>query len=80
MEYRVVHRLVMIPDEQFVPITVCTRGHDLKFHQIYARTNYYKYTFFPSIIPLWNSLPDNVASAKNLDDFKEKLAEVHLPS
>ena len=80
MSYRIVHGLVMIPDEQFIPTSVCTRGHNLKFHQIFARTNYYMYTFFPSVIPLWNSLPDNVASARNLEDFKEKLAEVHLSS
>ena len=78
MGYRVIHQLVMIPNNQLVPTTVCTRGHSRKFQQLPARTNYYKHTFFPSMIPLWNSLPETVASAGSLEDFKAKLADVHL--
>ena len=78
MGYRVVHRLVKISDAQLIPTTVCTRGHKQKFKQLPARTNYYKHTFFPSVIPLWNALPDTVASASSLDEFKAKLADVQL--
>ena len=78
MGYRIVHRLVMIPDNQLIPSTVGTRGHDRKYQQLPARTNYYKHTFFPSMIPLWNSLPDTVVSASSLEDFKAKLADVRL--
>ena len=78
MGYRIIHRLVMIPDTQLIPATVCTRGNSRKYKQLPTRTNYYKHTFFPSVIPLWNSLPETVASASSLEDFKVKLADVHL--
>ena len=78
MGYRIVHGLVMIPANQLVPALDITRGHDRKYQQISARTNYYKGTFFPSFIPLWNSLPQSVASATTLEGFKKKLADVQL--
>ena len=78
MGYRIVNHLVQIPDNQLVPTTVETRGHSKKFHQLSTRTNYYKATFFPAMIPLWNSLPETVASASSLEDFKVKLEGVHL--
>lgn len=78
MGYRIVHGLVRIPDNQLIPTVVNTRGHKEKFLRIPAKTNYYKYSFFPSLVPLWNSLPPTAVSADDLDEFKEKLAEVHL--
>ena len=78
MGYRVVHRLVKISDAQLIPSTAHTRGHNQKFRQLPARTNYYKHTFFPSVVPLWNALPDHVVSATTLDAFKERLADVQL--
>ena len=78
MTYRIVHKLVKIPSDQFVPTASSTRGHDMRFHRIYNKTNYYKYSFFPSVIKLWNALPSSVVSASTLEDFKEKLADVHL--
>jgi hypothetical protein len=78
MGYRIVHGLVMIPADQLIPTTVNTRGHAMKFHRIPAKRNYYINTFFPSIVPLWNSLPPSVASANTLDNVKVKLADVHF--
>jgi hypothetical protein len=78
MAYRIIHGLVMIPNQQFIPTTVDTRGHNMKYRQISARTNYYHHTFFPSVIPMWNALPETVASAKTLDEFKTKLADVSV--
>ncbi len=78
MGYRIIHGLVKIPDNQLVPSSAPTRGHNWKLRQISVRTNYYKSTFFPSLIPLWNSLPSTVASAAELEDFKIKLADVYL--
>ena len=33
---------------------------------------------FSSLIPLWNRLPETVASATSLEDFRSKLAEIHI--
>ena len=43
MAYRIVHKLVKIPSNQFVPTASTTRGDDMRFHRIYNKTNYYKY-------------------------------------
>jgi hypothetical protein len=80
MGYRTIHKLVSIPDTQLIPITVNTRGHPMKFRQIAARTNYYQGSFFPSFIPLWNSLPEKVMSAASIEDFKIELRDVRLKS
>ena len=78
MGYRIIHELVKIPSKQFIPTTVNTRGHTGRFQQISARTNYYKHTFFPSFIPIWNALPPTVASAPSLEIFKKRLAGVKM--
>ena len=52
----------------------------IKFHQIYAGTNYYKFSFFPMLVPLWNALPSKVVLAADLEDFKESLSQVHVKS
>jgi hypothetical protein len=36
-----------------------------------TRTNYYKYSFFPHAVVLWNSLPYTVVNAGSLDQFKQ---------
>jgi hypothetical protein len=76
--YRIIHGLVMIPVIQLIPTPVNTRGNSNKFRQLAARTNYYKHTFFPTTIPFWNALPETVASASTLEDFKLKLADVSI--
>ena len=80
MGYRIVHGLVMISDEQLVPVNINTRGHSQKFQGITCRTNYYKFTFFPALIPLWNFLPETIVTATDIDDFRTKLSEVTLPT
>jgi len=37
--------------------------------QLMTRTNLYKFSFFPSVIKLWNSLPPYVANSTFLDNF-----------
>ena len=80
MCYKIVHSLVAITSVQFTPTIVSTRGNQTKFIQIQARTNYYKFSFFPAVIPVWNSLPAEVATAESLDQFKLKLSAVQLPA
>ena len=77
MEFKTIHHLVA-PDIQFIPAIVCTRSNQLKLVQIPARTNYYTYSFFQAVIPLWNSLPSEVASIDPLGEFKQKLFTIQL--
>ena len=78
MMYRIIHNLVMIPADQLIYSTVNTRGHDMKLQTISVKRNYYKFSFFPFTIPLWNSISSDLASATTLDIFKKKLSDVQL--
>ena len=78
MGYRIVNSLVCISDKQLVPAAEKTRGHSLKFRQIGTRTNYHKHSFFPSLIPLWNSLPESLATANSIATFRSGLQNIQL--
>ena len=78
MMYRIIHNLVMIPADQLIYSTVNTRGHDMKLQTISVKRNYYKFSFFPFAIPLWNSINSDLASATTLDIFKKKISDVQL--
>ena len=80
MGYKIVNNLVAVPSTQLKPNTRGTRGNGKKFHQIYAGTNYYKFSFFPMLVPLWNTLPSNVVLAVDLEGFKDALTKVHVKS
>ena len=42
---------------------------DVSFTQLQTRTDSYKFSFFPSTIKLWNSLPLSVINSPNLNQF-----------
>lgn len=50
-----------------------TRGHSLKLYKRSFRLDIRRHSFSQRVINQWNSLPENVVSAKNLNQFKSKL-------
>ena len=46
---KIVNNLVAVPSTQLKPNTTGTRDNRKKFHQIYAGTNYYKFSFFSDV-------------------------------
>lgn len=78
MFYKIVHGLVAVPMPQYVlPTTRLTRHmHPLSFRQIQTPCNYYKCSFYPATIVLWNSLPANVAQAPTLDQFRQGVTKL----
>ena len=68
MMYKILHNIVTVPFDQYrAPITIFTRGHSQRFHEVAAHMNAYLCSFFPSAIKLWNSLAESVIQArKNL--------------
>ena len=52
--------------------------NSLQLSPLYARTDHFKYSFFPSSIEAWNSLHFDVASKNSLLSFKRALHNVLL--
>ena len=73
MGYKVVNRLVAIPPTQLTPAKDSIRSNGMAFIQISTSTNYYKYSFFPALVKIWNSLPADLVSAKDLDRLPKKI-------
>ena len=71
--YKIVNGLVLCPTSYFV----FHRG-GIYINPIHARTDYYKYSFFPDTIYHWNTLPVQVIQAPSLDAFKGRLLKEHL--
>ena len=72
--FQIIQGQIAIPSTQLVPSTISTRGNSKKFKQLPTRTNYYKYSFFPTVIALWNSLPDEIAMASDKEHFTQALS------
>ena len=79
--YKIIYCYVAVPLPSYIiPLTRISRtSHPLACRQIYARTEYYKYSFYPLIVVQWNSLPAPIATLTNLDSFKQAVSQVcHL--
>ena len=78
MIYKISNNLIDIPAAKYLsPGSSRTRSsHDIKFLPISTSTSYYRHSFFPGIIPTWNSLPAAVAESPDLVSFKQGLANL----
>ena len=78
MFYKITNDLVDIPADQYlIPSKTNTRScHSKKFRQPTTSTSYYKNSFFPRTIAVWNNLPANVAEASDLVSFKQGLLSI----
>jgi len=54
-------------------ITTTTRGHNLKLVNLRCHYDLRKYAFAVKVVNIWNSLPDSVISANNINKFKNRL-------
>jgi len=52
-----------------------TRGHNLKLVNSRCHYNLRKYSFAVRVVNIWNSLPDSVISANNVNTFKNRLGK-----
>jgi len=50
-----------------------TRGHNLKLVNSRCHYDLRKYSFAVRVVNIWNSLPDSVNSANNVNTFKNRL-------
>ena len=73
--YKIIHNCVSLSlPNDIQPSSRATRGNYLKFVQLQPRIDVYKYSFYPNVIQLWNSLPNHVVSSESFDTFKMTLA------
>ena len=70
MVYKIVHGLVAIPVGHFIRL----QRDGVHLQPIYAKTNYYLYSFFPRTITDWNKLPQDTLSAVSVASFKRRVA------
>ena len=75
--YKIVHGLVAIPLPTYViPLNRYSRtSYSLAFRQLYVRTDYYKYSFFPLAVVQWNNLSAGTATLTNIDSFKVAISQ-----
>ena len=71
MLYKIQHQLVAIPAATYlVPSIRSTRGHGicyLHWLQPHTRILVYKYSYFPTAIRFWNTLPATVVGSLTLE-------------
>ena len=73
MFYKIINDIVDvdIDDNILVPVTChYTRGHLM---QPYTRVDAYKYSYMPSSIKLWNTLPGDVTKQNSVENFQANL-------
>ena len=78
MIYKIINGLVSIPANKYlIPVNTVTRKqHSLYYLIPHSRCNYHLYSFLPSTIRLWNSLPQHV-NKNSLDSFKSNIQTLH---
>ena len=76
MLYKITTDLVDIPAaNHLIPVQSNTRSsHSRNYQQPSASTSYFKNSFFPRTIAVWNKLPAAVAEAPDLVSFKQGLS------
>lgn len=73
--YKILTGKDRIDSEKLLPMsnTSSTRGHRMKLMKRHSRLNIRKYSFGMRVVNRWNSLPDWVVEAKDLNVFKTNL-------
>ena len=74
MLYKITNNLIAADPKLYLSPqhSLSTRNNNpLQYQIISTRTNYYKYSFSPHAVVLWNSLPYTVVNAGSLDQFKQ---------
>ena len=69
--YKIINNVIDIPTNKSIPKQRSLRGG--YYTQLDTQIDSYKFSFFPSVIKLWNSLPPFVINSPTLDDFCNKL-------
>ena len=75
--FKIVHNLIDISSNALLkPVTSdhYIRDHTARFQRPFTRVDAYRFSFIPSAIKIWNSLPQDLINCTNINIFKQKLA------
>ena len=81
MMYKIINNSVAIPILYHPPkatIINTRHSHNIKLLPYQSSSIQYQHSFFPRLIPVWNSLPGTVAEAPDVDSFKSMLQGVPM--
>ena len=80
MLYKIMNGLVAIPLPPYFeqPYRMTRHSHPLALRQIHTSADYYRYSFFPATVVLWNRLPCSVVTLSTLDQFSVAVRDGHL--
>ena len=74
MKYKTANGLVCIQPTELIPSNYSTRSQSKGgFRQLATTSNYYKYSFYPTAILAWNSLPTEITRVGTIDQFRVNL-------
>lgn len=74
MFYKIINNLISIDfSHDLRPVMSSTRGYLKRFISLPARINSYYHSFLPHSIRIWNSLPEILVTAPDLNSFSNRL-------
>ena len=75
MFYKIIHGYVAVPIPSYLerPTRLTRHMHPFYFRQIHTTSNFYKYSFFPATVVMWNSLPAAAVLQPDIKRFKTAL-------
>ena len=75
--YKAYYNLAIFPLSDYAtPITVQTRGNNIKFILPHCNKDVFKHSFLPAVLRGWNALPQSAVEATSLELFKASLPGV----
>ena len=73
MVYKAIHNYTYLPINRYLNFSPIATPHQYKLMLPYTRVDCYHFSFFPSVVRPWNSLPVSVVLAPNYEAFKAGL-------
>ena len=77
--FQIIHGLVQIPPTNYCQPSLNTtsrKNHNYTYQQCSTRTHYFKYSFFPYTIVVWNNLPYQLVNSPSVISFKAQVSKV----
>ena len=78
MLYKIQQSLVAVSMPSYFerPTRITRHMHSLSFRQAHVSADYYRFSFFPMTVVLWNKLPADLVDLGDLDSFKREVSKI----